>query len=410
MSILRIYFSSQWRDNASSVPWALCEDSGAVVQSGTGVLASMPKAGECVGILAPERVLFVNVKTPPGSRRQWKTALPFLAEGQTLPEPEENHVVLAAATGDGQAALAVADKGWLRRVADACRTAGLPLRSAVPEVLLPPLGKSAWVLVWNGTGVGNGFSGFVRSGACAGMALDAGDGANPPVALRLLLNDAATQPGGIDVRLMAGAEAMPGWENFPVPLSAGDPWDWRRAPIPADVPNLLSGELAPPSRPQEWWPRLRPAALILLALLFVEMLGANLHWAALAHEESTLKQSMELAFRKAFGNEAAMVNAPLQMRRNMADIKHGAGLEDDNDYFPLLDLSARALARLPVGSVRELHFEGGQLEVEVNAAGAADLDALQAALRNSGLAVRADTHGAGSCFSSRITIRLAASS
>jgi general secretion pathway protein L len=405
MSILRIYFSSQWRDSASSCPWALCEDSGAVVQSGTGALATMPKAGECIAILAPERVLFVNVKTPPGSRRQWKTALPFLAEGQTLPDPEENHVVLAAQPAGGQAALAIADKAWLRRVADACRTAGLPLRRAVPEVLLPPLVKSGWTIAWNGSG------GFVRNGACSGMALDAGDGASAPVALRLMLNDTSLpQPESMTLRLMPGTETMPGWDNFPVQMKAGDPWDWRRAPIPADVPNLLAGELAPPSRPQEWWPRLRPAAYILLALLLVETLGGNLQWAVLAHEEGSLKQAMEHAFRKAFGNEVAMVNAPLQMRRNMADIKHGAGQEDDNDFFPLMDLSARALAKLPAGSVREVHFEGGQLEVEVNAASAAELDALQAALRNSGLAVRADTHGAGNGFSSRLTIKLAAAS
>jgi len=405
MSVLRIYFSSQWRDSASSCPWALCEDSGAVVQSGTGVLASMPRAAECIAIVAPERVLLVNVSTPPGARRQWKAALPFLAEGHTLPDPEENHVVLAAEPSSGQASLAITDRPWLRRVAEACRTAGLPLRRAVPEILLPALGKSGWTLVWDSSG------GFVRSGAFSGMALDTGDGANPPVALRLMLNNAATQPGGINVRLLQGAgAAMPEWENFPLALGQGEPWDWRRASIPADAPNLLTGELAPPSRPQEWWPRLRPAVFILLALLAVETLGGILQWAVLTHEEGSLKQAMERSFRKAFGNEAALVNAPLQMRRNIADIKHGAGLEDDNDFLPLMDLSARALAKMPAGSVRELHFEGGELEVEVNAATAAELDALQAGLRNSGLAVRADTHGAGNGFNSRLTIKLAAAS
>ncbi|HEY5993675.1 MAG TPA: type II secretion system protein GspL [Gallionellaceae bacterium] len=406
MSVLRIYFSSQWRDSASACPWALCEDSGAVVQSGTGTLASMPRASECVAILAPDRTLLIEVKTPPGSRRQWKAALPFLAENLTLPDPEENHVVLAAAPADGQAVLAVADKAWLRRVADACRTAGLPLRRALPEVLMPERAKSGWTLVWDGA------TGFVRTGASSGMALDTGDAAHAPVALRLMLNQAATRrPEQIRVRMLPGAEtALPHWEDFAVTLEAGEPWDWRRAPIAADVPNLLAGELAPPSRPEEWWPRLRPAAYILLALLLVEMLGSNLQWGLLAHEESLLKGAMERAFRKAFGNEAAMVNAPLQMRRSMADIRHGAGLEDDNDFFPLMDLSARALSRLPAGSVREVHYEGGQLEVEVNAASTAELDALQAGLRNSGFAVRADTHAAGNGYSARFILQLAASS
>ncbi len=401
-SVLRIYFSPQWRDSASACPWALCDESGAIVQSGTGTLASMPKAAEAIAILAPERVVCLGVKTPPGPRRQWKAALPFLAESRTLPEPGENHVVLTAVPEDGQAMLAVADKAWLRRMSEACRTAGLSLRRAFSEALLPELSGSDWVLAWNGSG------GFVRTGASSGMALDTGDAANPPAALRLLLNrEGAARPGKVRVRLMPGTESsLPQWENFPVTLEPGEPWDWRRAPIPADAPNLLAGELAPPSRPQEWWPKLRPAVYIALALLAVETLGGNVQWAMLAHEESTLKDSMERSFRKAFGSEAAMVNAPLQMRRNMADIAHRAGMEDENDFFPLLDLSARALAKLPAGSVRELHFEGGQIEAEVNAASAAELDALQSGLRNSGLSVRADTHASGAGYSARLTLRL----
>jgi len=409
MSVLRIYFSSQWRDSASVCPWALCEDSGAVLQSGNGTLASMPKAKECVGILAPERTLLASVKMPPGARRQWQAALPFLAENQTLPDPEENHVVLAAAPGAGQVPLAISDKSWLRRIVDACRTAGLPLRKVVPEVLLPALNPPGWTVVWNGTG------GFLRAGANAGMALDAGDEENPPVALRLMLNNAAGYPPDrIVIRLMpapTGAETvMPRWGNVAVPLEAGESWDWRRAPIAAEVPNLLAGELAPPSRPQEWWPKLRPAAYVALVLLSVEMLGANLQWALLAHEKKSLQAAMESSFRKAFGNEVTMVNAPLQMQRNIADIKHGAGIEDDSDFFPLMNLSARALAKMPARSMRELHYESGRLEVEVNASTVRELETLQNGLRSAGLDVRADTHGSNNGFSSRLTIRLPAAS
>ena len=57
MSMLRIYFSGQWRDSASLCPWALCDETGAVLQSGIDPLASMPKTRECIGIAAPERVL-----------------------------------------------------------------------------------------------------------------------------------------------------------------------------------------------------------------------------------------------------------------------------------------------------------------------------------------------------------------
>lgn len=404
MSVLRIYFSSQWRDSTSVCPWALCDESGAILQSGTGTLASIPKAGQCVAILAADRVLFVSARTPPGSRRQWQSALPYLVEGRTLPDPEENHVVLCGTADGGQAHLAVADKAWLRRVVEACRTAGLPLRYAWSEVRLLPHTASGWTLAWNGT------TGFVRTGMSSGTALDAGDAETPPAALSLMLDDPELpRPDTIQVRLMpaaSGAEAaMPHWQDFPVLLVQGEPWDWRRAPTPSSAGNLLAGEFAPPSRPMEWWPRLRPAAGIALLLLLVEMAGSNLQWAMMAHEQRTLQQQMAGSFRKAFGSQATLVNAPLQMQRGISDLRHEAGSLDSGDFLPLMDLSAAPLARLPLGSIRELYFEGGKLEVMVRINTQQELARLQQSLRTAGLDVHADTKLNGKEFISILTIR-----
>lgn len=406
MSSLRIYFSSQWRDSASVCPWALCEDSGAVLQSGSDALASMPKAKECIGILAPDRTLCLTVKTPPGSRRQWKAALPFLAENHTLPDPEENHVVPGVASDSGQVPLIVTDKAWLQRIVAACRTANLPLRKIVPEVLLPPLAPGSWAVVWNGLG------GFVHGGSSFGMMLDAGDENTCPLALQLMLNNSSLpRPNKIEIRLMQNATVteipMPHWEGFPVPLLPGKAWDWRRADISSDAVNLLAGELAPPYRPLEWWPKLRPAALILLSLLSIELLGSNLQWALLAYEKNSLTVSMARSFRKAFGNEVMLVNAPLQMQRNLADIKHGVGMEDESDFLPLMNLAAKSLAKLPEGSVRELHYEGGRLAVEISVT-ANELASLKTRLSNSGLVFRADTLNSGSLLNAKLIIQLAA--
>lgn len=407
MSTLRIYFSSLWRDSASICSWALCDASGAVLRSGSGALPSMPKAQECIGILAPDRTLSLSVKTPPVARRQWKTALPFLAENQTLPDPEENHVVLSFEPDGGQMPLMVTDKAWLRQIVTACSTAGLPLRKVIPEALLPALAQGCWTLVWNGTG------GFVRSGPSTGMMLDEGDAETAPIALQLMLNNSSiAQPQKIEICLMQNPSTaeieMPHWRNIAIPLTQGRTWDWRRDKIPLDAPNLLAGELAPPSRLLEWWPKLRPAALILLAVLTIELLGSNVQWAMLAYEKKSLVSAMELSFRKAFGNEIMLVNAPLQMQRNLADMKHGAGLADDGDFLMLTNLVAKSLARLPEGSVRALHYEGGRLEIEINTATAGEVSTLQESLRNSGLYVRVDTHSAGSGLNTKLTIQLAA--
>ncbi len=404
MSTLRIYFSGSWRDTSSPCPWALCDETGAVLQSGNDPLSAMPKGKECIAIAAPDRVLSVGVRLPPGPRRRWQAALPFVAEEHTLPDPEDNHVVPSRALADGRTMLAIVDKPWLGRIVEACRTANLPLRRMTPETFLLALAPGVWTLVWDGS------SGFVRTGSANGMALDNGDMDTAPLVLRLSLNSAqAALPEKIEVRfpqhVPEARRILPQWNGLPSAISAGPAWDWRREPIPADALNLLWGDFAPRARISEWWPKLRPAALILLAALGVEAIGANIEWAMLAHEKKTLTQDMERSFRTAFGEAGTLINAPLQMQRNLAELRHRAGLPDDGDFLPLLDAAAPALAALPAGSVRGLHYESGRLDVDLKLARSSDFRELRERLQHKGLGVRmSDIRDAGDAAESRLTL------
>ncbi len=298
MSTLRIYFSGSWRDTSSPCPWALCDETGAVLQSGNDPLSAMPKGKECIAIAAPDRVLSVGVRLPPGPRRRWQAALPFVAEEHTLPDPEDNHVVPSRALADGRTMLAIVDKPWLGRIVEACRTANLPLRRMTPETFLLALAPGVWTLVWDGS------SGFVRTGSANGMALDNGDMDTAPLVLRLSLNSAqAALPEKIEVRfpqhVPEARRILPQWNGLPSAISAGPAWDWRREPIPADALNLLWGDFAPRARISEWWPKLRPAALILLAALGVEAIGANIEWAmpvSYTHLDVYKRQSLTRAW------------------------------------------------------------------------------------------------------------------
>lgn len=408
MNTLRIYFSGQWRDSASPCPWVLCDESGAVLQSGADPLAALPKGCECIAIAAPDRVLHVAVKLPPGARRRWQAALPFAVEEHTLGDPEDTHAVPLLTLADGRTAVAIADKPWLGRVVGACRTAKLPLRRMIPETLLPRCAPDTWTLVWDGV------SGFVRTGSASGMALDNGDAATPPLALRLSLNAARKNspppaPGKIEVRfpqqLPEAQRNLPQWGDLAAALVAGPAWDWRREPIPDGAPNLLWGEFAPRFRIGEHWPKWRPLALILLAALGVEIAGANAEWALLAREKKSLAREMERSFRATFGEDSAVVNAPLQMRRNLADLRHTAGLPDNGDLLPLLDAAAPPLAALPAGSVRALHYEAGRLDLDLFFPRGDDLRTLQQRLQARGLGVRTgDTRATGNGVEARLTL------
>jgi general secretion pathway protein L len=386
MSVLRIYFSSEWRDSASPCSWVLCDEKGALLQSGIAPIAALPKGHECVAIVAADRVLSIAVTIPPGGRRRWQAVLPYVAEEFTLADPEENHVVPGPALADGRRMLAIVDKSWLTRIVDAAHTARLSLRRMVAETFLPPLAEDCWTLVWDGS------SGFVKTGAASGAALDSGDVNTSPLALRLSLDTAPQVPKKIEIRFVqdidAGQRNMPQWADLQLPLLAGADWDWRRAAIPEDALNLLWGDFAPRAKIQEWWPKLRPAAYLLLAVLALEIAGSNMEWALLLNEKSQLTKSMQRTFRATFGDAVALVNAPLQMQRHLAELRHAAGLPDAGDFLPLLDLASSSLAVLPAGSVVAMHYEAGRLDVDIKLARKADFASLKQSMQSSGLGVR----------------------
>ena len=408
MSILRIYFSNNWRDSSSPCPWGLCDENGAVLESGTAPLAALPKAKECIAIIAPDRVLSVRAKLPPKSRRRWHEALRFVAEEFTLPDPESNHVVPGPALADGFRILAVVDKAWLKRIVEACRTANLSLRRMVPETFLPLLKPETWILVWDGS------NGFLRTGVASGMALDNGDNEIPPLTLQLNLNSAhntspASTPSTIEVcfpqHIPEAQRDLPKWNLQNSRLTSGPIWDWRHAAIPSEALNLLWGEFAPSTIISELWPQFRPIALIILVLLVVETIGSNIEWAMLAQEKKTLTQDMERSFHTAFGEGHTLVNAALQMQRNLSELRHTAGLSDDGDFLPLLDAAAPTFATLPEGSVQGLHYEAGRLDADLKLAGKTDFQALQQRLRNKGLGVQlGEIHDAGNGAEARLTL------
>ena len=400
---LRIYFSAAWHDSSSPCPWALCDDTGIVLQSGNALLTALPKADEYIAIISSARLMCVNVQMPAQSKRRWEAALPFVAEEYTLTDPEENHVVPGATQHSGQRSLFIVEKEWLQIIVAACNSANIPLRRAVPEMLLPDLPPDTWVIVWDGN------KGFMRTGATSGIALDHGDEQQPPIALVLSLNSALpSPPKNLQIRFSAEAsqQELPLWPALPATLIPGEPWDWRTEPIPHDTVNLLWGSLAPKTKLREWLPKFRPVAFILLSAIFIETLGANIEWGLLNHQKDLATQEMERTFLKTFGETSVVVNPPLQMQRNIATLRHAAGLADDADFLSLLDQAAGALSALPAGSISALHYESGRLDVDLKLHDEAGLISLQQRLQSKGLFVRPGVvRNSGNSIETRLSIQ-----
>lgn len=384
MNVLRIYFSSIWRDSSSLCDWVLCNEANEVVQQGQATLSALPKAKVCVGIIAADRVTILNVPRPPGNKRRWHSALPFIAEEHCLSDPEDIHVVPTQGKTANEISLLVVDKSWLKQIISVTNASGVQLGKVVSETLLPPLQPHSWTLVWDGS------SGFMRTSATTGLALSSDSTATMPLGLSLSLQEAAENlPRKIEFRGMNSLSPpeLPTWP-IDVPMVVGSNWSWQKAVIPLDTPNLLWGDFTPPLRIFDWLPKLRPALFILLVAFFIEVMGSHLEWGILAQEKRDLTQQMAQIFRASFGDNSTLVNPTLQMQRNLAALRHATGVRDDADFLSLLDLSASVLGDLGRTKLQSLNYETGRLELTLKLPEKKGLNAIEQKLRHVGLKVR----------------------
>lgn len=358
----------------------------------------MPATRDCLGIVAADQVLIFTAPQPAGKKRRWQAALPFIAEEYALTDPEDIHAVPAASSEAGKIVVSVITKSWLKQIVTATSASGLPLRRLIAESLIPVLPADSWTLVWDG------HNGFLRTSPTTALALDSGNQQTPPLALRLSLAVAGV-PRQIELRCIQSETpaVLPSWD-LPVPLILGERWDWQCAPISDATPNLLWGEFAPSMRQFDGLPKLRPALFILLAALVIEIIGTHIEWSMLAHEKHALTQSMEHIFRGSFGDDSTLVNAPLQMQRNLAELRHAAGVADDGDFLSMLD---RAAPSLSSSTVQSLNYESGKLELDIQLEKSNELGKLEKNLRSSGFKVRtSDLHDLADGTQAKLTLSL----
>ncbi|MDP2112287.1 MAG: type II secretion system protein GspL [Thiobacillus sp.] len=387
MSLLRIHIPSSWPDTEpdASLPWCRLGTRGERLDAGSATLADLPRAEACELVIPAEAVLLTRATLPRGSKRKMRQLLAYAIEDRLVAEPDTVHVAAGPTLGDGQTALAVVDKAWLARVRARLDGAGLRPRSAWPETLLPALPADGWVMVWGGRG------GFLRSGEHAGMSLDGGTPTQPPTALVLSVAEAraaAALPHHLLLRLREGAPPpdVEAWSHvLGVAVEVGVGWMPLQHPDAAHGGiDLLQGAFAS-SGTGSGWPNLR-LPLILAGLIALLQVGATAtEWWLLSREKQHLQAAMEERFREAFPDARVIVDAPLQMQRNLAELRGTAGQMSPSDFMPLLSRVAPALDADSRG-LRAIRYEASQLGLEVTVTDQAAAENLLKRLTDAGLA------------------------
>jgi len=383
MSLLRIY--SPLGGAPAHCQWVLISAGASV--PGEGPLTALPRRADRVQLVIPAaQVLIARANLPKGARRGAGSVLAFAVEEASAAAPDANQVSWLGTAGEADA-LAVVDKQGLKYWQDALHALGIRGHEVHAETLLLPLAASEWSFAWNGS------EGFVRSGEFEGAATDSGDSASPPLALGLMLGEARKRGAAPDA--IGLYSILPGeppdlslWQKaLGIEIRAKASWDWRTASEQAGTSlaqERRRWRVAPAALAS-----LRPAAWIVGAALALHGIAVVADWMRLDSERRAVRGQMEARFRGAFPDAVAVSDPALQMRRQLAEARHRAGVLDGGDFTPMIEKVAIALKELPQGGLRTVSYESGRMTLGLALADEAAARRIASRLAQAGLVVDA---------------------
>jgi general secretion pathway protein L len=364
------------------------------------VASALPAAEgptENVALLPAHAVSWHRVDLPPGLHKQaarLQAALQGLLEDRLLDEPSQLHMALQPDWQDAAHPwVAVCDRAWLNAHLQALEQAGLPVHRIVPE-FQPPVASTEICEV---TALGDTETGWLwvshpergvwglpvpaLRAPGANIGLNASELANARLQAEPGVVAWATETWGQGVRLMRPGQH---W------LAASQaPWDLAQFGLRANSRSrhLKNGQRAFSTfwHSTAW----RPARWGLWLLLASQLIGWNA-WAWKTRTDWQTQQARwSQVLRDTFPNTQVVVDAPLQMAREVERLRAASGQLSANDLETMLSALGQAL---PDGLVAPTQwaYQPGQLRLSGFAPTAAQQSALQQALSALGYGWRAE--------------------
>lgn len=358
---------------------------GSRVQAGFAPLPLLPaveRRTPVVAIVPAAALSWHRITLPAGLTRQsakLQAAVLGLLEDRLLQEPAQVHIALPTQWQAGAPLwVAVCDKAWLTAHLQSLDAAQIPVQRLVPELAPPEQGES-WLAV------GNEDSGWLWQ--CSAQS---GVTGWPVTAI-------GQMPGATPTTVRVQAEpALASWAQklWPQQVQLVDAASHWPAALATDW-DLAQFELASRLRQRHWlrWrqrldrllrhPQWRPARWGLVALVLAQLFGLNA-WAWMTRQQWQAQQDAWTAMlQESFPKVTVVLDAPLQMAREVARLRQGSGQLTASDFESQLQALGAALPS-GVGSPARLNYRDGVLQWPALTLSAAQKAALEQALVQQG--------------------------
>jgi general secretion pathway protein L len=325
----------------------------------------LPETGrstDVVAVVPPQALSWLSVDLPAGKPLRGdalRAALVGLLEDRVLDDPEPLHFALQPQWQPGQRnAVAVCNKAWLQSHLQALEAAGRPVNRIVPalhparatqDAQLRATGspQDAWLWVSEPTGVW-GLPLTTARAHWTSLSQAYALSAEPAVA-EIAAQALQRQPSLMQPAQMLRQAAQSDWDLAQFDLAATGSARWVKAWVRAQQ-TLLH---APAWRPARWG---------VVVLLLSQLLGLNA-WAWKLQSDLIRRQNgLSQIMRQTFPEIQVVVDAPLQMAREVRNLRQAAGQTSAEGLEPLLAALGQAL---PAGqALQALDYQSGQLRVK----------------------------------------------
>ncbi|MFK7962626.1 MAG: type II secretion system protein GspL [Burkholderiaceae bacterium] len=353
-------------------------------------LDALPSARQATLIFDARDVTLIHIKLPPLSAAKLRQALPNAIEDRLLQDPQTCLFALGPTVReDGARLVAVIDRSWLDFVVGAFERRGTRVVRAIPAQLATEFDADTASVVC----VQNGLA--LRTAQNDGLGWAAGEGsADRAESLNSALATVLVPPGqaaeesaeagqGADIAAELGQARPVGLPAKQLLVHVEDdswhvavtdvaerlnlPLEIAPLPLPETSPiDLLAGRQGSSvgrKLADIDWRAWRFPAWLAMGCLAVFLIGLNLHWGKLSAERTELRADMEKRFRETFPQTTAVVDPVLQMEREVARMRAGAGQTGPSDFLPLMTRFAQALGPKATDSLESLEYRDGRLVV-----------------------------------------------
>ncbi len=340
----------------AQLSWVRSGDGRQALEHGRCAASLLPAEAEVVLALPVRALSWHRLAVPKVAASRLRAVLDGLLEERLLSDTTELHFALEPGVRPGQTLwVAACDKAWLRSWLQALDAAGRPVSRIVP-MLWPTtdavhwahgVGGHAWLASASGEGVRCLPLAAIGADRTAADATEAQWLADPAVAAQAeQALDRRLAPVPLHDWLLRGAQSDWNLAQFDLSLSSGA----RRGQ-----------RLRQALRQFRTGPAWRPARWGLAALLGAQLLGLNV---AAWHERSSLdakRQAVRQTLQQTFPNVTLVLDAPLQMQRELAQLQQAGGQLSGRDLEAMLSALGSAG---PAMTAKRMVYGPGELRLE----------------------------------------------